>query len=63
MINFAVVTVQFSDAVRTIGAELIQYFRISGFSETMFENEHLTKKFVNSTKESKVVFMNCSDKN
>ena len=60
MINFTVGPVQSSDAVRAIGAEQVPYFRTAEFSETMFENERLVKKFANATENSKVVFMTCS---
>jgi aspartate aminotransferase-like enzyme len=60
MLNFTVGPVQSSDAVRAIGAEQVPYFRTAEFSETMFENERLVKKFVNATEDSKVVFMTCS---
>lgn len=60
MINFTVGPVQSSDAVRAIGAEQVPYFRTAEFSETMFENERLIKKFANATDDSKVVFMTCS---
>ena len=60
MINFTVGPVQSSDAVRAIGAEQVPYFRTAEFSETMFENERLVKKFSNATTNSKVVFMTCS---
>ena len=48
MINFTVGPVQSSDAVRAIGAEQVPYFRTAEFSETMFENERLVKKFANA---------------
>lgn len=60
MINFTVGPVQSSEAVRAIGAEQVPYFRTAEFSETMFENERLVKKFANATEDSKVVFMTCS---
>lgn len=60
MINFTVGPVQSSDAVRAMGAEQVPYFRTTEFSETMFENEQLMKKFANATADSKVVFMTCS---
>ena len=60
MINFTVGPVQSSDAVRAIGAEQVPYFRTAEFSETMFENERLIKRFANATDDSKVVFMTCS---
>lgn len=60
MINFTVGPVQSSEAVRAIGAEQVPYFRTEEFSEMMFENEHLIKKFANCTNDSRVVFMTCS---
>lgn len=60
MINFTVGPVQSSDSVRAIGAEQVPYFRTAEFSDTMFENERLVKKFANATEDSKVVFMTCS---
>jgi len=60
MINFTVGPVQSSDAVRAIGAEQVPYFRTSEFSETMFENELLIKKFAKASADSRVVFMTCS---
>lgn len=60
MINFTVGPVQSSDAVRAIGAEQVPYFRTAEFSEVMFENERLIKKFAHATEDSKVVFMTSS---
>lgn len=60
MINFTVGPVQSSDAVRAIGAEQVPYFRTEEFSELMFENERLIKKFANSGENSRVAFMTCS---
>ena len=60
MINFTVGPVQSSDAVRSIGAEQVPYFRTSEFSEIMLENEALIKKFAKSGEESRAVFMTCS---
>lgn len=57
MINFTVGPVQSSDAVRAIGAEQVPYFRTQEFSELMFENERLIKKFANATDDSRVVFI------
>ncbi|OWV16433.1 aspartate aminotransferase [Fibrobacter sp. UWB4] len=57
MINFTVGPVQSSDAVRAIGAEQVPYFRTAEFSELMFENERLIKKFANATEDSRVVFI------
>ena len=45
MLNFTVGPVMSSDAVRAIGGEQVPYFRTSEFSQIMFENEALVKKF------------------
>ncbi len=60
MINFTVGPVQSSEAVRAIGAEQVPYFRTSEFSDVMFENEQLIKKFANASDDSKVVFLTSS---
>lgn len=60
MINFTVGPVQSSESIRSIGAEQIPYFRTAEFSELMFENEVLIKKFSNSGVDSRVAFMTCS---
>lgn len=60
MINFTVGPVQASDEVRSIGAEQVPYFRTQEFSEVMFENERLVKKFAKCTDDSRVVFLTCS---
>lgn len=57
MINFTVGPVQSSEAVRAIGAQQVPYFRTSEFSEVMFENERLVKKFAKASEDSKVVFL------
>lgn len=57
MINFTVGPVQSSDAVRAIGAEQVPYFRTAEFSELMFENERLIKKFAKASNDSRVVFI------
>lgn len=57
MINFTVGPVQSSDEVRAIGAEQVPYFRTSEFSEVMFENEALVKKFSKAEDEARVVFI------
>lgn len=57
MINFTVGPVQSNDAVRAIGANQVPYFRTSEFSNLMFENEKLIKKFAKATDDSKVVFI------
>lgn len=60
MINFTVGPVQSSDAVRAIGAEQVPYFRTSEFSDVMFENERLIKKFAKASDDSRVVFLTAS---
>lgn len=60
MINFTVGPVQSSEAVRAIGAEQVPYFRTSEFSDVMFENERLVKKFAKASDDSKVVFLTSS---
>lgn len=57
MINFTVGPVQSSDAVRAIGAEQVPYFRTAEFSQFMFENESLVKKFAHASSDSRVVFI------
>lgn len=57
MINFTVGPVLSSEAVRAIGAQQVPYFRTSEFSEVMFENERLVKKFAKASEDSKVVFI------
>lgn len=57
MINFTVGPVQSSDVVRSIGAEQVPYFRTSEFSQLMFENESLVKKFAYASDDSRVVFI------
>ena len=57
MINFTVGPVQSSEDVRAIGAEQVPYFRTSEFSELMFENEALVKKFAKASDDSRVVFI------
>lgn len=60
MINFTVGPVQSPEMVRVIGAEQVPYFRTAEFSELMFENERLIRKFANASEDSKVVFLTCS---
>ena len=76
MLNFTVGPVMTSDVVRAIGAEQVPYFRTAEFSDVMFENEKLIRKFAKASKDSRVVFltgsgtaameasvMNCLNKN
>ncbi len=46
-----------SDAVRSIGAEQVPYFRTPEFSQTMLENEALMKKFARAEDSARVVFI------
>lgn len=48
MLNFTVGPVMSSETVLSIGAEQVPYFRTYEFSEVMFENERLIKKFANA---------------
>lgn len=57
MINFTVGPVQSSQSILEIGAEQVPYFRTEEFSNMMFENERLIKKFAYASKESRVVFI------
>ena len=57
MLNFTVGPVQSSDEVRAIGAEQVPYFRTDEFSQIMFENERLMKKFAKASNDSRVVFI------
>lgn len=57
MLNFTVGPVMSSETVLSIGAEQVPYFRTSEFSEIMFENERLIKKFANAGNNSRAVFI------
>ncbi len=57
MLNFTVGPVQSNEMVCAIGAEQVPYFRTPEFSNVMFENEKLIKKFAKATESSKVVFL------
>lgn len=57
MLNFTVGPVMSGDVVRPIGAEQVPYFRTREFSEIMFENEVLTKKFTKAGDDAKVLFI------
>ena len=60
MVNFTVGPVQSSEAVRAIGAEQVPYFRTAEFSQLMFENEALIKKFAKCSEDSRVAFITSS---
>ena len=57
MLNFTVGPVQSADCVKRIGAEDVPYFRTKEFSNVMFENEMLVKKFANAPDDSRVAFI------
>ncbi len=57
MLNFTVGPVMSSEEVCSVGAEQVPYFRTQEFSEVMFENEKLIKKFAHASEKSKVVFI------
>lgn len=57
MLNFTVGPVMSSEAVRAVGAEQVPYFRTPEFSEVMFENERLVKKFAKAGENARVCFM------
>lgn len=57
MLNFTVGPVQTYKEILNIGKEQVPYFRTSEFSNIMFENEKLIKKFINADKESRTVFI------
>ncbi len=57
MINFTVGPVQSSEAVLAIGAQQTPYFRTSEFSDLMFENEALMKKYTNVGDDGRAVFV------
>ena len=57
MLNFTVGPVMSSETVRAIGAEQTPYFRTPEFSELMFENERLVKKFAKADDNARVCFM------
>ena len=57
MLNFTVGPVQSSETVREIGSHQVPYFRTAEFSDVMFENEALVKKFAKAPEGSRVVFI------
>ena len=57
MLNFTVGPVQSSDRVREIGSEQVPYFRTPEFSELMFENERLLKKFADADDNGRAIFI------
>lgn len=57
MLNFTVGPVMSDEIVLEIGAKQVPYFRIPEFSNLMFENEKLIKKFTYAPKDSRTVFI------
>ena len=57
MLNFTVGPVMTSETVCAIGAEQVPYFRTAEFSEVMFENERLVKKFAKADENARVCFI------
>ncbi|EOU1714854.1 pyridoxal-phosphate-dependent aminotransferase family protein [Clostridium perfringens] len=59
-LNFSIGPVLMEDEILKKGSEQIPYFRTEEFSKIILENESLMKKFVNSEKEAKTIFLTAS---
>lgn len=57
MLNFTVGPVMSDEAVCSIGAEQVPYFRTPEFSEIMLENEALMKKFTKAENKARAIFI------
>lgn len=57
MLNFTVGPVMSYENVLEIGKNQVPYFRTNEFSQVMFENERLMKKFAKADEDSRVVFI------
>lgn len=57
MINFTVGPVQSAECVKIIGAQDVPYFRTKEFSNIIFENEYLIKKYAHASSDSRVIFL------
>ena len=57
MLNFTVGPVMSYENVLEIGKNQVPYFRTAEFSEVMFENERLMKKFAKADEDARVVFL------
>lgn len=57
MLNFTVGPVMSSKTVCEVGAEQVPYFRTPEFSEIMFENERLIKKYAGAEEYARAVFI------
>lgn len=60
MLNFTVGPVMSSQSILEVGSLQTPYFRTSEFSDIMFENELLVKRFAKAENNSRVLFMTCS---
>lgn len=57
MLNFAVGPVKTFDYICNVGAEQVPYFRTDEFSNVMWENERLIKKFAKADENTRIVFL------
>lgn len=57
MLNLTVGPVQMKNTIRKIASEQLPYFRTDEFSEIIFENEKLIKKFCGANEKAKSVFI------
>ena len=57
MLNFTVGPVQGDEAILSIGAEQVPYFRTPEFSEIMKESEELMKEFAGVDEKGRAVFI------
>ena len=57
MLNFTVGPVMSDEAILSLGAQQVPYFRTPEFSELMLENERLMKKFTSAEDNARVVFL------
>lgn len=57
MLNFTVGPVMSDDDILSVGSEQVPYFRTPEFSNLMFENERLIKKFSKASEDSRAVFI------
>lgn len=57
MLNFTVGPVPMYEDTKKIGKEELPYFRTKEFSDIIYENERLIKKFLNAPEQSRTVFL------
>lgn len=60
MLNFTIGPVMSDEAVLSIGAKQVPYFRTPEFSQIMLDSEELVKKFAKASNNSRALFMTCS---